>query len=395
MCNKCGQTPKYPISFPQNHQIKNQQTIMAVNMLTGGIFSLINAINTNNSSYTEPVSAHRKESKVETPEENPENIETQENAVKNLIGETAFNGLSSELQEDLLLKYDVLKSVRKLDDEIIKERLNTYIQATQAGEKYVAVKTFVTSTLKESNVNYDESLINSIVEKHNLLELFDPANDDAKKKVLKQKIIDYANGTNYVKAEVGFDNGQSGSFTHRGIADAMNTKDGNVYKNAHLQFGQEMIEVYDVANPDGKIDFVEFAAYQAELNGIENATDDITEAARVLFNIQDMNSDGYIDQNEMSADLWTTATILDTVNTPNTSHQITKEEYDMTQLGKQAYGTIMLLTEYTEGWNELSAAERKTKLAEAYATLTEDEKAAYQKYAASRKNSIDAFLPEL
>lgn len=393
MCNRCGNTPfiNYEkVAQKQSNGMFNAMLALGTINLAFGIGNLLKGDDEDYNSYTPRTREVEKETEIPVEEKDDYREE-----VENLLGKDTFNALSTNLQEDILLKYDVLKSVRKLDDEVIKIRLNTYIQATQGGEQREAVKNFVKTTLSEASITYDEALIDNIIEKNNLLELFDPTgNDESKKRALKQKIIDYTNGLNYVAAERQLANETNTTFTHQGIKTAIDNNDSNTYKNAHLQFGQEMIEVYDVVNPDGKIDFVEFAAYQAELNNVENVTEEITEAARVLFNIQDMNSDGYIDQNEMSADLWTTATILDTKDTRNTSHEITQEEYNTTLLGKQAYGTIMLLTEYTEGWENLSDEEREAKYQEAYNTLDDEEKAAYQKYATSRKNAIAAFLPQ-
>ena len=393
MCNKCGQAAPINANVLNRIQEQNAKVAMSASaglqLATGIIGILLSGSNNDDRDYTYKP---RTKDKEEAPEE--EILVNKENLEK-LLGKDTYDNLSEDLQEDILSKYDVLKSVRKLDDETIKARLNTYIKASQEGEQKTAVKNFIETTLKDANIKYDNTFIENIIEKHNLLELFDPkGNDESKNKILQQKIIDYANGTNYVTAEYGFNGTKETSFIHQSIKQAIDNNDNEAYKKAHLQFGREMVEVYDIANPDEKIDFVEYAAYQTAISGVENPTEEMTEAALLSFKIHDMNSDGYIDQNEMSADLWATATILDTTDTPLTSHEITKDEYKKTELGKTAYGAIMLMTEYSEGWSELDNTARESKYKEAFATLNTEEQEAYKLYATVRKNSIDAFLPQ-
>ena len=397
MCQKCGTYTSGAISqrtIERRQKEQEKQAYWALGLsMAGSLFNILNQVipskdENNKSIYSKGTRTKDDEIKEIDDKEKVEELKT-------LLGTDTYDKLSSDLKEDILLKYDVLKSVRKLEDETLKTRLNKYIEIAQNTEKKAEVKAFIETTLTEANVTYDTNLIDNIIEKHNLLELFDPTNNNQQKiKQLKQKIIDYTNGTKYSAAEVIFENNIEQTFIHQTIKTAIEQKDSEGYKNAHLQFGQEMIEVYDIANPDGKIDFVEYASYQAKLNNVENITEEITEATKLLFKIQDMNSDGYIDQNEMSADLWATATILDTAETPVTLHEITKEEYKTTELGKQAYGAIMLMTEYSEGWDELDKTARENKYREAFATLSTEEQTAYKQYTTVRQKARNAFLPQ-
>ncbi len=394
MVYQCNNFPKY--SFEQIAQIKKEQkkyekyqnTCMILNMANNAASMALNAFFSNcytkNNSYSLTSSTPVNKTNDNQIKDDNENLE---DAVKKLLGEDIFNNLSEKLKDDVTSKYEVLKNIRKLDEETLKYRLKNYINVTQNTEQKNSVKAFVTEVLQEAGKTVDENILSEIIDKHNLIELFDPS-DSGSKELLKQRILDYTNSLDYTTAQLKFNQGSGQEFKHSAINAAIEAKDLEAFKQGFIQFGRETVEQYDSINPNGVINFEEFAAYQAALNGVTALDDTHLAILKTEFDILDVDLNGTISKEEMATDLWVTSVINDKKDGCNTAGNITQEEYNAIQKGKEAYITLIAITGMTKA--ELKA--NPEILAEAKKNLSAEEQVNLDKYLSCLKNGIEAFL---
>lgn len=264
---------------------------------------------------------------------------TTSDLIKDLLGEEVFNSLSDDLKEDVVQKYENLRAFRTdLSNEELKTRLEIYIKATQAGEQREAVKAFVTETLKNAGITDYENMLDEIIEHNNLIELYDPSSTEQEKSTLKERIVNFVRGNNYLAAERALAAGCAEGA--EAAEDYTISSNNETIRNDYTTLSESVVEAYDTIVTDKKITLDEFIAYQTAIAGVE-LDDESLAIVGTEFDMIDADNDGYIDANEMKIELHNTATIND-ANDTNTAQSITQEEYKTIQTAKEAYINLLI-----------------------------------------------------
>ncbi len=273
-------------------------------------------------------------------------------------------------------------------------------QAVSTEEEKTSVQSneeIVRSILTDANLDCDNSdFINILSKYENMVSYAQNNSAEVNDEKIKERIVNYAKGLQYHKAEAGFALNNSGEpIIVEGVKEAVENNDMEAFKAAFHQKAKEYIELYD-NNNDGKINPDELIAMEEKELGRALTQEEKSIVQEEVVNrlaILNQDKDSALDENEISAYMWAMSKINDG-RSGKTAQDITFEEWNVSQtsmgilsgtkLTEDQWNVILsavpLITNtgksidvlYTEDLSNLSLTEEDKKTLETALTLLEE-----------------------